>query len=98
MDKEFGNDFITLLDEEGNEEEFELVDSTEHNDNIYLAFISAKADINAPVELTILKVELQDDEEMLVSLDNEEEYNELYKVFEQRMEEMDDEDEAEDEE
>ena len=97
MDKEFGNDFITLIDEDGNEVEFELVDSVEHDDNLYTAFIEADADVTKPVELTILKVVLQDDEEMLVSLDDEEEYSAMYKIFEQRMEEMEDEDDEDDE-
>ena len=36
---EFGPDLMTLLDEEGNEHEFEVADTLEDNDERYMALI-----------------------------------------------------------
>ena len=39
MSEEYGNDFVTLIDEDGNEVEFEHIDTVEYNGVTYLAFI-----------------------------------------------------------
>ena len=41
MSEEFGPDFITITDEEGNDIELELVDALEHNGQTYMAFFPA---------------------------------------------------------
>ena len=38
MSEEYGNDFVTLIDEDGNEVEFEHIDTVEYNGVTYLAF------------------------------------------------------------
>ena len=38
MSEEYGPDFITLTDEEGNEVVLEYVDALEHNGQTYMAF------------------------------------------------------------
>ena len=35
MSEEYGNDFVTLIDEDGNEVEFEHIDTVEYNGYIY---------------------------------------------------------------
>ena len=42
MSEEYGNDFVTLIDEDGNEVEFEHIDTVEYNGVTYLAFIPAE--------------------------------------------------------
>ncbi|MFQ9127137.1 MAG: DUF1292 domain-containing protein [Butyricicoccaceae bacterium] len=39
MSEEYGNDFVTLIDEDGNEVEFEHIDTVEYEGVTYLAFI-----------------------------------------------------------
>lgn len=43
MSEEYGNDFVTLIDEDGNEVEFEHIDTVEYNGVTYLAFILQKS-------------------------------------------------------
>ena len=41
MSEEYGPDFITVTDEDGNDIELELVDVLEHNGQTYMAFFPA---------------------------------------------------------
>ena len=88
MSEEYGNDFITLTDEDGNEIELEHLDTVEYNTQTYMAFLPAEMSLDDAYELIIMKVELEDDgEEMLVTLDNEDEEAELFQIFSERLEE-----------
>ena len=44
MSEEFGPDFVTITDEDGNEFELEHVDTIEYKGNIYMAFFPADTD------------------------------------------------------
>ena len=98
MSEEYGNDFITLTDEDGNEIELEHLDTVEYNGQTYMAFLPAEMSLVDAYELIILKVELEDDgEEVLVSLDDEDEEAEMFQIFSERLEEtFEDGDESED--
>lgn len=98
MSEEYGNDFITLTDEDGNEIELEHLDTVEYNGQTYMAFLPAEMSLKDAYELFILKVELEDDgEEVLVSLDDEDEVAEMFQIFSERLEEtFEDGDESED--
>ena len=88
MSEEFGPDFITVTDEDGNEFELEHLDTLEYNGQTYMAFIPAEMSLEDAYELMIMKVELEDDgEEMLVTLDDEDEEAELFQIFSERLEE-----------
>ena len=88
MSEEYGNDFITLTDEDGNEIELEHLDTVEYNGQTYMAFLPAEMSLEDAYELFILKVELEDDgEEVLVSLDDEDEEAEMFQIFSERLEE-----------
>ncbi len=97
MSEEYGNDFITLTDEDGNEIELEHLDTVEYNGQTYMAFLPAEMSLEDAYELFILKVELEDDgEEVLVSLDDEDEEAEMFQIFSERLEEtFEDDDESE---
>ena len=97
MSEEYGNDFITLTDEDGNEIELEHLDTVEYNGQTYMAFLPAEMSLEDAYELFILKVELEDDgEEVLVSLDDEDEEAEMFQIFSERLEEtLEDGDESE---
>lgn len=89
MSEEFGPDFITLTDEDGNEFELEHLDTMELNGETYMAFLPAEyedADPSKELEeddlgLIILKVVQENGEEQLSTLDSEEELESVYEQF-----------------
>lgn len=84
MQEDFGPNFITLTDDEGNDIELEYVDALEHNGETYMAFFPAVEDETEDAEdygLVILKSVTEDGEEFLSTLDSDEELNEIYDLF-----------------
>lgn len=95
MSEEFGPNFITLTDEDGNEIELEYVDAIEVEGQTYMAFfptVDDEADEAAAEEfgLVILKSITENGEELLSTLDSDEELNRVYDLFMEQL--MDDED------
>lgn len=89
MSEEFGPNFITVTDEDGNDIELELVDALEHNGQTYMAFYPAVEE-GADEEsedygMVILKSVMENGEELLSTLDSEEELNEVYDLFMERL-------------
>lgn len=88
MSEEFGPDFITVTDEDGNEIELEFVDALEHNGETYMAFYPAveeEADEDGEeYGMVILKSVMENGEEILSTLDSDEELNEIYDLFMER--------------
>ncbi len=100
MSEEFGPTFVTVTDDEGNDIELEHLDTIEIEGTTYMAFLPAQfADAEEePVDdeeygLIILKVIHENGEELLSTIDDE---DELMAVYEQFMEILFDEDEEED--
>lgn len=97
MSEEFGPDFYTLSDEDGKEFVLELLDSVEHNGILYHAFFPTAEeneetgepiDIDADEEeggIILLKVIMENGEEILSSLDSDEEMEEVYEIFMDRL-------------
>ena len=82
MSEEYGPDFITLTDEEGNEFELEHLGTLEHKGNTYMSFVPADMDEDdEDFGLILLKVVEKDGEELLADIDNEDELNEVYEQF-----------------
>ena len=95
MSEEFGPNFITLTDEDGNEIELEYVDAIEVDGQTYMAFfptVDDEADEAAAEEfgLVILKSITENGEELLSTLDSDEELNRVYDLLMEQL--MDDED------
>lgn len=96
MSEEFGPDFISVTDEDGNEFELELVDSLEHKGVTYYAMFPAvkeneetgePVDVDADDEeygLVIMKVIEENGEEILSTLDSDEELDTIYNLFMER--------------
>ncbi len=53
---DYGNDFVVLTDDEGNEYEFEHLDTLEQNGETYMAFIPAEMSLEDEAELVVLKL------------------------------------------
>ena len=98
MSEEFGPDFITVTDEDGNEFELEHLDTLEYNGNVYMAFFPAiegeegddgeVTDVDVDDEeygMVIMKVIEENGEELFSTLDSEEEELEVYEQFMERL-------------
>ena len=82
MDENMSNEYFTLTDEEGNEIEFELIGQCEYEGVTYYAMIPVGADEEGEFcEYTILKSVMEDGEEMLVSIDDDEEFDNVADYF-----------------
>ncbi len=91
MSEEYGNDFITMTDEEGNEVELEHLDTLEYEGETYMAFVQANDTPEEVLdedsaELIILKVEPEDGEDMLVTIDDDDLLDTIFNLFVERLE------------
>jgi len=89
MSEEFGGDFISITDEDGNEFELELLDVLEKDGTFYHAFIPAatgsEGEDEEDLEIVLLKLVEDNGEELLTTLDSEEELNQIYDLFMDRL-------------
>lgn len=89
--EDYGNDYVTLVDENGVEREFEIVDSLVTENNEYFALIPTETAENIESddgELVILKVVEENGEEFLEPIEDDEEFEEISEVFMDRLEEL----------
>lgn len=96
MSEDFGPNFITLTDEDGNDIELEYVDAIEVDGQTYMVFfptVDDEADEAAAEDfgLVILKSVTENGEELLSTLDSDEELDKVYDLFMEQL--MADEDE-----
>lgn len=78
---EFGDDFITITDEDGEEYELEVLMRVEYNGAEYLGVCPAGLDEDSEIEVSILKVELEDGEEILCAVQDDEELEAVYTLM-----------------
>jgi len=83
MDNKFGADIITLTDDEGNEYEFEHIDTIELGGKMYLAFTEADSNNDEGIsEIIILRHDKDENgEEILSTVDDEAELEAAYEAF-----------------
>ncbi len=72
----------TLTDENGKEEDFELIASCEFEGNTYFALVPVGSDEDPEEEYVILKEVREDDEQTLVTIDDDEEFDRVADYFE----------------
>ena len=88
MSEDFGPNFITVTDEDGNEIVLEYVDALEHDGQVYMAFFPAEEEGEEPdYGLVIMKQVTEDGEEFLTTLDSDEELEKVYELFMEQLEE-----------
>ncbi len=85
-EEDYNPDIYHLIDEEGVEQAFELLDIMEHKGQSYFAltpFYENEEDyIDDDGDLIILKSEMdENDDEVMVSIDDEDEYQEVGALF-----------------
>ena len=87
MSEDFGPNFVTLTDDEGNDVELEYVDALEYNGTTYMAFFPVVEEDSEEEEneeeygLVILTSQMENGEEFLVTVDDEEEIDKVYDLF-----------------
>lgn len=82
-DELFNDEIFTLTDEDGNENQFELIGSREIDGNTYLALVPIEDNDD---EYVILRSEVDDDgEEILVTIDDDEEFNRVADFFDDEL-------------
>ena len=84
MSEDFGPTFITVTDDDGKEIVLEFVDALEHDGQMYQAFFPAETDEdeeNPDNGLVILKVIHENGEDLLSTLDSDEELERVYDLF-----------------
>ena len=94
MSEDFGPNFITLTDEDGNEFELEYIDALEVDGQTYMAFfptVEEEAD-EEDLGLVILKSIMVDGEEQLSTLDSDKELDRVYDLFMEQLMEDEEED------
>ena len=94
MDNEYNPDIVSVVDEEGKEHVFEELDRIETEDGSrYVALLPMYDDpqemLDDSGELIILKVEEEaDGETYLCPIEDEDEFNEIGQIFEERLSEL----------
>lgn len=90
--EDFGPDIVTVVDDDGKEHEFEVLDRIETDDNKrYIALIPVFENetemLEDSGELIILRVSPEDDT-LLEPIENEAEFDEIGGIFEERLADM----------
>ena len=82
MDDQFGSDFITIVDEDGQEYELEVLSTLEYNGETYMAVIPAGESMDSlQLEVSILKSIEEDGEPILATIDDEAELEAVYDLL-----------------
>ncbi len=83
MSEDFGSDYITIIDDDGQEFELEVLDSLDYKGKSYMAFLPADMDENDPdYGVIILRSHLEDNgEEVFDTIDDDDELQEVYDSF-----------------
>ena len=85
MSEEYGANFITVTDDEGNEFELEHLDTMELGGTTYMAFFPAvteeEQEQDEDLGLIFMKVIVENGEELLSTLDTDEEAEMVYNAF-----------------
>ncbi len=92
MSEEFNPDLVSVIDENGVEHVFEELDRIETDTAKYVALLpvydEAEEILDDDGELIILKVCEEDGETYLEPIEDDNEFNEIGKIFEERLSEI----------
>ena len=83
MSEQFGNDFITIIDDDGNEFELELLDTIDYNGESFCAFLPTDMEEDDPdYGLIILRLVVDENgDELFESIDEDDKLQEVYEMF-----------------
>ena len=91
--KNYGDDFITITDEEGNSYELEKLseEDIEYQGRVYRAFLPVGENEDEIYEMILFRIVEEDGEEVLETIDDEDEMEAVYEIFMDRLFEEDEE-------
>lgn len=83
MSEEYGNDFVTIIDDDGNEFELELLDTIDYNGESFAAFLPTDMEEDDPdYGLIILSVVNDENgDELFESIDDDDKLQQVYEMF-----------------
>ena len=82
MEDQYGSDFLTIVDDEGNEYELEVLSTLEYNGCTYLAVIPAAESMESlELEVSILKSTEEDGESILSVIEDETELEAVHDLL-----------------
>jgi len=92
LSSEYGNDFVTISDDDGNDFVLEHLDTIEIDDTYYMAFLPTDIDEDdEDYGLVVLKVIEENGEDVLVSIDDDALLENIYERFIERLSDEEDE-------
>ncbi|MBE7053011.1 MAG: DUF1292 domain-containing protein [Ruminococcaceae bacterium] len=78
------SNIIPFMDEDGNKIDLELIDAFEMQGNEYVALVPADDD-DEECEVMIMRIEHDDEEDILVYIEDEDELDNAFDIFKDRM-------------
>ena len=89
---QYGSDFITIVDEDGTEQELEVLSTLEYNGDTYLAVIPAGESMEEyELEVSILKSVEEDGESILCAIEDQAELEAVHDLIMESLYEEEDE-------
>ena len=99
MNDDFGADLLTLVDEDGQEHEFEILDEIENEEGHFFALLPTfdvpQEEVESEATYYIFQTIEEDGEEILAEVEDEELLDRLAAEFEERFASFEDEDAGE---
>ena len=93
MSEEYGPDFVTITDEDGSTHELEILGNMDYNGKTYYLFVPAnidQMDVNDPdYGYIILEAIIEGEDEVFLSIEDDDELQEVYELFMSLMEDED---------
>ena len=90
---QYGSDFLSIVDDDGNEYELEVLSTLEYNGNTYLAVIpAAESADQLELEVSVLKSIQENGESILSVIEDQEELEAVYDLIMDALYEEDEED------
>lgn len=89
--EEYGPDLVSVIDDEGNQHQFEILDAIETDEKRYVAltpvYDSPDEALEDDGELIVLEVASEDGEDLLIPIEDDDEFGEIAAIFEERLSE-----------
>lgn len=89
----FSDNVVTLVDEDGKEVNFEMLDRVNYEGNDYIVLLpieEMEKGEDEEAEVVILRIEDRDGEEVYVGIEDDEELENVFELFQQHLEENED--------
>ena len=88
--EEYGPDLVSVIDDEGNQHQFEVLDAIETDEGRYVALVPVldpEEAVEDDGELIILEVADENGEDLLVPIEDDDVFDEIAAIFEERLSE-----------